>query len=57
MMQILRKSLIKYLFLQRFAVKGRTTEAMYTALMPLSFDSSKDNIEEFINEVKNLAKD
>ena len=32
------------------------TEAMYTAWMQLSFDSSKDTIEEFINEVKNLAK-
>ena len=29
---------------------------MYTAWMQLSFDSSKDDIEEFINEVKNLAK-
>ena len=47
---------IKYLFLQRFAVKGRTTEGMYMAWMQLSFDSSKDDIEEFINEVKNFAK-
>ena len=47
---------IKYLFLQRFALKGRTTEAMYMAWMQLSFDSSKDDIEEFINKVKNLAK-
>ena len=29
---------------------------MYMAWMQLSFDSSKDDIEEFINEVKNLAK-
>ena len=40
-----KKISIKYLFLQRFAVKGRTTEAMYTAWMQLSFDSSKDDIE------------
>ena len=51
-----KKTSIKYQFLQRFVVKGRTTEAMYTAWMQLSFDSSKDDIEEFINEVKNLAK-
>ena len=51
----LKKVSIKYQFLQRFVVKGRTTEAMYTAWMQLSFDSSKDDIEEFINEVKNLA--
>ena len=51
-----KKISIKYLFLQRFAVKGRTTEAMYMAWMQLSFDLSKDDIEEFINEVKNLAK-
>ena len=47
---------IKYLFLQRFALKGQTTEAMYMAWMQLSFDSSKDYVEEFINEIKNLAK-
>ena len=41
---------------QRFAVKGQTNEATYTAWMQLSFDSSKDDIEEFINEVKSLAK-
>ena len=29
---------------------------MYTAWMQLSFDSSKDDIEEFIKEVKSLAK-
>ena len=52
----LKKVSIKYQFLQRFVVKGRTTEAMYTAWMQLSFDSSKDDIEEFINEVKNLAR-
>ena len=51
-----KKVSIKYQFLQRFAVKGRTTEAIYTAWMQLSFDSSKDDIEEFINEVKNLAR-
>ena len=51
-----KKISIKYQFLQKFAVKGRTTEAMYTAWMKLSFDSSKDDIEEFINEVKNLAR-
>ena len=31
-------------------------EAMNIAWMQLSFDSSKDDIEEFINKVKNLAK-
>ena len=36
-----KKTSIKYQFLQRFAVKGRMTEAMYTAWMQLSFDSSK----------------
>ena len=40
-----KKTSIKYQFLQRFAVKGRTTEAMYMAWMQLSFDSSKDDID------------
>ena len=52
--KIQRKS--QYQFSQRFAVKGQTNEAIYTAWMQLSFDSSKDDIEEFINEVKSLAK-
>ena len=51
-----KKISIKYLFLQRFAVKGRTTEIMYMAWMQLSFELLKDEIEEFINEVKNLVK-
>ena len=51
-----KKISIKYLFLHRFAVKGRTTEAMYMASIQLSFDLSKDDFEESINEVKNLAK-
>ena len=51
-----KKISIEYLFLQRFAVKGRTTEAMYTAWIQLSFILSKDDIEKFLNEVKNLAK-
>ena len=51
-----KKISIKYQFLQRSAVKGQTNEAMYTAWMQLSFDESKDDIEEFINEVKSLAK-
>ena len=32
------------------------TQTMRIQWMQLSFDSSKDDIEEFINEVKNLAK-
>ena len=51
-----KKISIKYQFLQTFAVKGQTTEAMCTAWMQHSFDSSKDDIEEFISELKNLAK-
>ena len=51
-----KKVSIKYQFLQRFAVTGRAIKAMYMAWMQLSFDSSKDDIEEFINEVKNLAR-
>ena len=51
-----KKVSIRYQFLQRFAVKGRKTEAMFTAWMQLSFDSSKDDIKEFTNEVKNLAR-
>ena len=51
-----KKISIKYQFLQRFVVKGQTNEAMYMAWMQLSFDSSKNDTEEFINEIKCLAK-
>ena len=47
---------MKYLFLARFAKEGRTLEAAYSAWGALTFDPNKDDIEQFIQKVEELAK-
>ena len=47
---------MKYLFLVRFAKEGRTLEAAYSAWGALTFDPNKDDIEQFILKVEELAK-
>ena len=47
---------MKYLFLARFAKEGRTLEAAYSAWGALTFDPNKDDIEQFILKVEELAK-
>ena len=47
---------LKQLFLQRFAKEGRTLESAYDAWKTLSFDPAKEDIEQFIAKVRNLAR-
>ena len=47
---------MKYLFLARCAKEGRTLEAAYSACGALTFDPNKDDIEQFIQKVEELAK-
>ena len=47
---------MKYLFLARFAQEGRTLEAAYSTWGALTFDPNKDDIEQFILKVEELAK-
>ena len=47
---------MKYLFLARFAKEGRTLESAYSAWGALTFDPNKDDIEQFILKVEELAK-
>ena len=47
---------MKNLFLARFAKEGRTLEAAYSAWGALTFDLNKDDIEQFILKVEELAK-
>ena len=47
---------LKHLFLTRFAVQGRTPEALYTEWQNLSYDPAKDDIEDFVRDVKKLAE-
>ena len=51
-----RKALMKYLFLARFAKEGRTLEAAYNAWGTLMFDPNKDDIEQFVLKVEELAE-
>ena len=51
-----KKASMKYLFLRRFAKEGRTLEAAYSAWGSLKFDPNKDDIEQFIQKVEELAK-
>ena len=51
-----KKASVKYLFLARFAKEGRTLEAAYNAWSTLSFDPHKDDIEQFVSKVEDLAK-
>ena len=50
------KASMKYLFLARFAKEGRTLEAAYNAWGTLTFDPNKDDIEQFVSKVEELAK-
>ena len=47
---------MRYLFLARFAKEGRTLEAAYNAWSTLTFDPNKDDIEQFVSKVEDLAK-
>ena len=45
----------KWQFLKRFAKEGRTTHAAFEAWRNLKCDPAKDEVEEFMTNVKNLA--
>ena len=47
---------LKQLFLQRFAKEGRTLESAFDPWKTLSFDPAKEDIEQFIAKVRNLAR-
>ena len=47
---------MKYLFLTRFAKEGIILEAAYSAWGAFTFDPNKDDIEQFILKVEELAK-
>ena len=51
-----KKASMKYLFLTRFVKEGRTLEAAYNAWSTLTFDPNKDDIEQFVSKVEDLAR-
>ena len=50
------KKSIKYQFVLRFARKGRTLKAAYNTWSTLTFDPNKDDIEQVVSKVEELAK-
>ena len=51
-----KKASMKYLFLARFVKEGRTLEAAYNTWSTLTFDPNKDDMEQFVSKVEDLAK-
>ena len=47
---------LKHKFIERWSTKGRTEDALYSEWQNLKFDPTADDIDEFISDVKNLAK-
>ena len=45
---------LKPRFLARWSVKGRTQDALYAKWQSISFDLGKDDIEEFMTDIKNI---
>ena len=50
-----KEKTFKWLFIKRFAKEGRTTHAAFEAWKNLKFDPAKDDVEEFMTTIKNLA--
>lgn len=48
-------TILKPLFNQRFSLKGKTPDALYAEWQHLKFDPGTEDIEEFINDVEDLA--
>ena len=46
---------MKSMFLARWQLKGRTPQTLYMEWQNLKFDLAKDDIEDFCNDMKNLA--
>ena len=47
---------LKHKFIERWSTKGKTLDALYSEWQNLKFDPTTDDIDEFISDVKNLAK-
>ena len=50
-----KEKTFKWLFIKRCAKEGRTTHAAFEAQKNLKFDPAKDDVEEFMTTIKNLA--
>ena len=50
-----KEKTFKWLFIKRFAKEGRMAHAAFEAWKNLKFDPAKDDVEEFMTTIKNLA--
>ena len=50
-----KEKTFKWLFIKRYAKEGRMTHAAFEAWRNLKFDPVKDDVEEFMTNIKNLA--
>ena len=50
-----KEKTFKWLFIKRFAKEGRMTHAAFEAWRNLKFDPVKDDVEEFMTNIKNLV--
>ena len=50
-----KEKTFKWLFIKRFAKEGRMTHAAFEAWKNLKFNPAKDDVEEFMTTIKNLA--
>ena len=50
-----KAKMMKSMILARWQLKGRTPQTLYMEWQNLKFDPAKDDIEDFCNDVKNLA--
>ena len=50
-----KEKTFKWLFIKRFVKEGRMTHAAFEAWKNLKFDPAKDDVEEFMTTIKNLA--
>ena len=50
-----KEKTFKWLFIKRFAKEGRMTHVAFEAWKNLKFDPAKDDVEEFMTTIKNLA--
>ena len=53
--EAMKAKTMKSMFLARWQLKGRTPQTLYMEWQNLKFDPAKDDIEDFCNDVKNLA--
>ena len=47
---------LKHLFLTQFAIQERTPEALYAEWQNLTYDPAKDDIEDFVRDIKKLVE-